>query len=97
MHALACGSTAQNTFDRLDDISKTTLLPKGVGEKLRYAFEFMSMVRIRHQVADIQNDRPPDNYIEPENLSDTERHNLKDAFQVLSNAQRFLRFRYPMP
>ncbi|ABI56191.1 putative nucleotidyltransferase substrate binding domain-containing protein [Alkalilimnicola ehrlichii MLHE-1] len=97
VHALACGSTAQNTFDRLDDISKTTLLPKGVGEKLRYAFEFMSMVRIRHQVADIQNDRPPDNYIEPENLSDTERHNLKDAFQVLSNAQRFLRFRYPMP
>lgn len=96
VHALACGSTAQNTFERLDDIDKTSLLPKGVGGKLRYAFEFMSMVRIRHQVADIQNERPPDNYIEPENLSDTERHNLKDAFQVLSNAQRFLRFRYPL-
>ncbi len=96
VHALACGSTAQNTFERLDDISKTTLLPRGVGDKLRYAFEFISMVRIRHQVADIHDERPPDNYIEPENLSDSERHNLKDAFQVLSNAQRFLRFRYPL-
>ncbi|MGL5108107.1 MAG: putative nucleotidyltransferase substrate binding domain-containing protein, partial [Vibrio ordalii] len=36
----------------------------------------------------------PDNNIEPENLSDFERRNLKDAFQILSNAQNFLKFRY---
>ncbi|TDR56036.1 CBS domain-containing protein [Halomonas ventosae] len=97
VHALACGSRAQNSFARLDDIDRTQLLAQGVSQKLRYALEFLSMSRIRHHVIDIEHERSPDNNIEPENVSDTERHNLKDAFQVLSNAQKFLKFRYPMP
>jgi len=97
VHALACGSRAQNSFARLDDIDRTQLLAPGVSQKLRYALEFLSMSRIRHHVIDIEQERTPDNNIEPENVSDSERHNLKDAFQVLSNAQKFLKFRYPMP
>ncbi|CAM3542505.1 DUF294 nucleotidyltransferase-like domain-containing protein [Halomonas lysinitropha] len=97
VHALACGSRAQNSFARLDDIDRTQLLATGVSQKLRYAHEFLSISRIRHHVIDIEHDRIPDNNIEPESVSDTERHNLKDAFQVLSNAQKFLKFRYPMP
>ncbi|APX92155.1 cyclic nucleotide-binding protein [Halomonas sp. 1513] len=96
-HALACGSRAQNSFERLDDIAKTQLLPAGTGDKIRYAFEFLSIVRIRHQAIDLQEDREPDNNIAPGNVSDSERHHLKDAFQLLSNAQKFLKFRYPMP
>lgn len=97
IHALACGSKAQNTFQRLNDINHTQLLATGVSDKLSYAFEFLCMSRVRHHVIDIQEDRVPDNNIEPENVEDSERHTLKDAFQVLSNAQKFLRFRYPMP
>ncbi|MDX1464189.1 MAG: DUF294 nucleotidyltransferase-like domain-containing protein [Halomonas sp.] len=97
VHALACGSRAQNSFDRLEDIDRTQLLAPGVSDRLRYALEFLSMSRIRHQMMDLQHEQEPDNDIEPENVSDTERHNLKDAFQVLSNAQKFLKFRYPMP
>ncbi|MBE0462509.1 MAG: putative nucleotidyltransferase substrate binding domain-containing protein [Halomonadaceae bacterium] len=97
IHALASGSKAQNTFQRLNDINHTQLLATGVSDKLSYAFEFMCMSRLRHQMIDIQEDRTPDNNIEPENVDDSERHTLKDAFQVLSNAQKFLKFRYPMP
>jgi CBS domain-containing protein len=56
--------------------------------------EFISMVRIRHQAVDVEQENEPDNNIEPENLSDFERRNLKDAFQILSNAQNFLKYRY---
>ncbi len=97
VHALACGSRAQNSFERLDDIDQTQLLAQGVSAKLRHALEFLTMARIHHQVIDIQHERTPDNNIEPENVSDSERHTLKDAFQVLSNAQKFLKFRYPVP
>ncbi|TDX28421.1 CBS domain-containing protein [Modicisalibacter xianhensis] len=97
VHALACRSRAQNSFARLDDIAQTQLLPEGSGERIRYALEFISMVRIRHQALDIEEERDPDNNVEPENVSSEERHNLKDAFLVLSNAQKFLGFRYPMP
>ncbi|MFQ3789206.1 DUF294 nucleotidyltransferase-like domain-containing protein [Halomonas sp. A29] len=97
VHALACGSRGQNSFERLDDIAATQLLAPGVGDKLRYAMELLSMVRIRHQVLDLQQEHEPDNNIEPENVADSERHHLKDAFQVLSHAQKFLKYRYPMP
>lgn len=95
IHAMACGSRAQNSFERLDDIDETQLLAGGVGDRLRYAFEVMSMSRIRHQAIDINSEQTPGNNIEPEMVSATERHTLKDAFQVLSHAQKFLRFRYP--
>ena len=94
VHALAIGLTTNNTFERLDEIIDAGILPKGKGEDLRDALEFISMVRIRHQAKDIENQFEADNNIEPENLSDFERRNLKDAFQILSNAQNFLKFRY---
>ena len=96
VHALAIGSSAQSSHDRLDDIAKTRLMPPESVERLRYALEFLSLARIRHHALGIQEGREPNNYIEPENVSAAERHGLKDAFQILSSAQRFLRFRYPL-
>ena len=94
VHALAVGSKALNTFERLEDIIAADILPAGRGQDLRDAMEFIAMVRIRHQALDIKNGNVPDNNIEPENLSEFERKNLKDAFQILSNAQKFLKYRY---
>ncbi|MFV7771220.1 MULTISPECIES: putative nucleotidyltransferase substrate binding domain-containing protein [Shewanella] len=94
VHALAVGSRSRNSFERLDDIIDASILPKGRAQDLRDAMEFISMVRIRHQAFDVEQGIEPDNNIEPEHLSDFERRNLKDAFQILSNAQNFLKFRY---
>ncbi len=95
VHALACGSTAQNSNERLDAIGQTKLLTSEALEGLRAALEFLSSVRIRHQAWQLEHDEEPNNFIEPEALTATQRHSLKEAFQVLSNAQKFLRFRYP--
>lgn len=95
VHALACGSKAQNSLDRLDAIAATKLLPKEALEHLRYAFEFLSLVRVRHQAREVEAGNAPSHYIEPEQFSASERQHLKEAFQVISNAQKFLRFRYP--
>jgi CBS domain-containing protein len=94
IHSLACGSKAQNTFNRLAAIGETDLiLEDGVGN-LRDAFEFIAIVRIRHQALAIEAGRQPDNNVRPEDLSPFERSHLKEAFQVLSQAQKFLKFRY---
>ncbi|GGB38750.1 cyclic nucleotide-binding protein [Oceanisphaera marina] len=94
VHALAVGSTAHNSFERLNDVIESGILPKGRGPDLRDAMEFIATVRIRHQALDVEAGTEPDNNIEPDNLSDFERRNLKDAFQILSNAQKFMKFRY---
>jgi len=94
VHSLAVGSSARNTFERLEDIIDASILPAGRGLDLRDALEFIAMVRIRHQALDIKLKREPDNNIEPEHLSDFDRKNLKEAFQILSSAQRFMKFHY---
>ena len=94
VHALAVGSRSQNSLERLDDIIDSGILPPGRAQDLRDAMEYISLVRIRHQALDIEAGIEPDNSIEPENMSDFERRNLKDAFQILSKAQNFVKFRY---
>ncbi|WP_404366709.1 putative nucleotidyltransferase substrate binding domain-containing protein [Marinobacter sp.] len=97
IHALACGSRAQNSFERLQAVKDAKLLPAGSVENLRDALEFIAIVRIRHQAAAIEAGQEPNNNVQPEELSPFERRNLKDAFQILSNGQKFLRFRYQAP
>jgi len=94
VHALAIGSLARNSFDRLDDIEKANILPPGRGPDLRDALEFISMTRARGHAQDILNGQEPDNRIVPDDLSDFDRKSLRDAFLILANAQRYLRFRY---
>ncbi|MFT6927832.1 MAG: CBS domain-containing protein [Psychromonas sp.] len=94
VHGLAIGSQSQNSFERLEDIIEAGILPKSKGQDLKHAMELISLVRLRHQALDIESGIEPDNNIEPENMSDFERRNLKDAFLVLSNAQNFLKYRY---
>lgn len=94
VHALAVGSTSLNSFERLEDIEATDLLPAGKAQELSDALEYISMVRIRYQARDLETAQEPDNNIEPASLSNFERRNLKEAFQVLDNAQSFLKFRY---
>ncbi len=79
VHALAAGSKAQNSLERLDAIAATKLLSEDAITQLRHALEFLSIVRIRHQAMDLLEGREPDNYIEPEKVSANERHNLKSA------------------
>ncbi|MCP5280050.1 MAG: cyclic nucleotide-binding/CBS domain-containing protein [Rhodoferax sp.] len=94
VHALAVGSQARNSFERLDDVIAAQVLAPGRGPDLHDALEFISTVRIRNQASDLQAGIEPDNSIEPDKLSDFERKSLRDAFQILDNAQSYLKFRY---
>lgn len=94
VHALAMGSTASNTFDRLQDLINHRVLPKGRGEDLRDAYEVIALARIRQQALALQAGEVADNNLVPERLSEFERKHLKEAFSVLSNAQKFLKFQF---
>lgn len=94
VHALAVGSQAQNSFERLQDVIKAKILPPGRGQDLHDTLEFISTVRIRNQADDLVAGLEPDNSIEPDKLSAFERKTLRDAFQILGDAQTFLKFRY---
>ncbi len=94
VHAMASGSRRQNSFRRLEDIVAAGFLTKGMADDLRDAHEFISIIRARHQAFDIEAGRVPNNNLDPETLPRLERRSLKDAFTVLANAQKFIKFRY---
>lgn len=94
VHALAVGSIAQNSFERLHDVVAAGILPPGRGQDLHDTLEFISTVRIRNQANDLSAGLEPDNSIDPQQLSVFERKNLRDAFLILGDAQSFLKFRY---
>lgn len=94
VHALAIGAMSINSFERLDDVMESEALPNTKGADLRDALEYISMVRIRHQANLIERNEPLNNNIHPRQLSNFDRRNLKEAFQVLSSAQTFLKYRY---
>ncbi|MCB2022212.1 MAG: cyclic nucleotide-binding/CBS domain-containing protein [Burkholderiaceae bacterium] len=94
VHALAVGSRALNSFERLQDVIAAGILPPGRGQDLHDALEFISSVRIRNQADDLAAGREPDNSVEPAKLSTFDRKSLRDAFSILADAQGFLKFRY---
>lgn len=94
IYALSVGIGTRNSYLRLQEISRAAILPKGRAEDLRDAFELIAMTRIRHQAYALQQQQVPDNNVRPADLSEFERKRLKAAFQVLANAQKFLKFHF---
>lgn len=94
VHGLAIGTQAINSFDRLRDIIDAAILPLGRGQDLYDSLEFISTVRARRQAEDLVKGNEPDNSLDPELLSDFDRKSLRDAFLILGNAQKYMKYRY---
>jgi len=94
IYALAHGIDAVNTNDRLAALADTGAMNASDAANLRDAFEFMGMVRLRHQAQQLRAGQEADNYVAPKTLSDFERRHLKDAFKVVSRMQSALEQRY---
>lgn len=90
------GISRINTTQRLKALGRTRSMSKGMSESLQDALEFIANLRIRHQSEQIRKNVPADNYLPPDKLSSLERKHLKDAFEIIKDAQDYLRNRYKL-
>lgn len=95
VYALAAGSPAMRTHERISDAAVANLMSHETATELRDAYEFISYVRLEHQVARLHDGQPPNNNVDPEKLTSLERRHLRDAFGVLRTVQGQLAQRYP--
>lgn len=95
VHALALGSNKLNTFERLEDIEEAGVMPDGRARDLILALEMIGMVRIKNQKTQVEAGEEPNNKVDPETLSEFEKRHLRDAFNIVSRQQEFLKYRYP--
>ena len=86
VHALSVGSPAVNTRARIQAASEAGILGDERADDLRDAFEFISYVRLRHQVAQVRRGEPPDNFVAPGDLSSFDKRHLREAFAIVRAA-----------
>ncbi|MCB1814063.1 MAG: cyclic nucleotide-binding/CBS domain-containing protein [Candidatus Competibacteraceae bacterium] len=94
IYSLAAGLTEINTWDRLEAAGGLGELSEQGAADLRDALEFISAVRLRHQVRRIRQQLPPNNFVPPDQLSHFERNHLKDAFALVRTMQSVLGQRF---
>lgn len=87
IYALSTGVSAVNTIERLRQTAGTAAVTKSSAANLIDAFEFLGLLRVKHQANKLQQNQAPDNYLSPKNISKLEREHLKDAFKVIKALQ----------
>ncbi len=92
--ALSAGIGAVNTRERLIACRDAGALGREMADNLLDAHEFIALLRIRHQAAQIRRGIPADNFVPPGDLSELERDYLKDTFKVIRGMQELLETRY---
>ncbi len=88
--ALKYGLKETNTISRLQALQSEGHLPVDICNAAIKAYELQMQFRIFHQLEQIEENRAPDNFIEPRILTEMERTMLKDAFEVIEKLQNTL-------
>lgn len=83
-----------STIDRINILKTKHSIVKDHADELMHAFEFMMLLRIHHQFEQMESGKSPDNFINPNKLSNLERRTLKEAFHLISKLQDTLIERY---
>lgn len=94
VYALAGGHESVNTSDRLASAAAGGAISEERARDLRDALEFLAFTRIQHQARQIATGLKPDNFLNPDEISNFERTQLKDAFLLVQSLQNVLGQRY---
>ena len=83
-----------STLDRLLVLRDSHSIVMENGEDLEHAFEFLTLLRIRQQHAQIEAGVEPDNFIDPGGLSNFERKVFKESCQLIAKVQDLINRKY---
>ena len=88
--AIRSGLTAKRTLDRLRLAEGAGAIDEETREGLEEAFRFLWEIRLQHQVERLRSGAEPDDFVDPKELGAVARQGLKEAFRIISRAQRGL-------
>ena len=94
VHALAHGVSAVQTPARLDALVRLQVLSASEARDLTAAFELLHQLRWQLQFGALQQGGSLTNLQDPTQLNVLQRHQLKDAFAVISQHQQIVAQRY---
>jgi CBS domain-containing protein len=93
-YALAVGSHARNTLDRLSAATRAGLMGPDASANVMEAYRFLLGLRLRSQLKMISEGKAPTNVVALSQLSAIERSRLKDSLQAIGSWQGKAAYRY---
>ncbi|MGZ4285970.1 MAG: putative nucleotidyltransferase substrate binding domain-containing protein [Solirubrobacteraceae bacterium] len=85
---MAAGVTSASTIERLRAAGTAGTLPASDAQTLEDAFELIAALRVQPQVRQLRAEEPPDDYVDPAELSGLTRSHLKEAFRAVASVQK---------
>jgi len=84
-----------NTQERLEQLFQLSVLTESEYEELDQSYRFLMQQRFLNQIADILEENvPPNNYINPKSLTSIEQTMLKEIFKKIEKFQSKLEFEF---
>jgi CBS domain-containing protein len=96
LFSLEKGIREISTLERIEALKNKHGVVRDYADEIIYAFEFLMLLRMKHQYYQVIQGIMPDNFINPEKLSNLEKKLLKDTFQLISKLQDILIERYKL-
>lgn len=94
VYALANGITEVNTRQRLQQLAAIGVIDSKESQNLSDAFDVLAQLRWDKHLHDIAQGHDASNLLDPAVLSGLQRHQLKDSFAVINNAQSSVKHRF---
>jgi CBS domain-containing protein len=87
LFSLEANITETGTLDRLQSLRGRHAAVTEYGDDLEHAFEVVSLLRIHRQFEQIEAGLEPDNFINPNKLTNLEKKTLKEIFHLILRVQ----------
>ena len=83
-----------STLERIATLRSMHTIVEEYADDFEHAFEFIMLLRIHNQYQQIASGEPPDNFINPNLLSNLEKRSIREAFHLISRVQDQIIERY---
>lgn len=94
LFALEKGIPETSTVERINALRDKHTIVKEYADELLHAFEFIMLLRIQNQYAQMKEGADINNFIDPNKLSNLEKKIAKETFQLISSIQNLIIERY---
>ncbi|MGJ7094504.1 DUF294 nucleotidyltransferase-like domain-containing protein [Vibrio hannami] len=95
IYGLASKELSENgTEDRFKKANEKGLISDEYYKDIIGTYQFISQLRLKHQLWALKNGEEPNNDIQPNHFGSFERKHLKDAFRIIDNLQDAVKLRF---
>jgi CBS domain-containing protein len=94
LYTLETGVRETSTLERIEALRAGHSVVAEFGAEMAEIFDFLMLLRIHHQYEQLKNGKEPDNFINPDNLTNLQKRTLKEACQIISTMQHSIAKQY---